>query len=514
MTMAEQARSVDERMAGAARSRMAALQEASFYRAKLAALESGSVGDVSKLDRERGQELEKKFADTVSSKAALERRVEQLETELEKHTDSQSTTDERNVAAITRADAAEGSYARSLADYADLQRRAHAHESTIQDQFERVASLTSTNQQLVAETAHLKGRVETSEASLTEHLRTLEQTQLALAAANVRNDEVHSVWQQSQAELAEHQTRNQQLQAELDAKNLEAQSVSARAVDLERVLKVTRDEHEATKILVTGGLAELVAAHRETQSRATPSSDYETERIKAIEEEAETMQRMYQDARAKSEAIVLELDGVRSREVQLQSQVVQLRAEISTLRGQHAQALEEAGRHKSTVGDREVEVRDVGRAREAAEVKASLLRNLMSEHGLSVNDDELAARFPPMTGSETPEQLHRRVQDLEGRLEQRNRAHQQLETSHEDARRELHEVSRRHQAAEEQLQHVNGEVSGRGERAVRAEEELEALQGRHRQLEGTHMKAVQYVKGTEKMLRRMKEVRRVPLLCF
>ncbi|KAK4704660.1 hypothetical protein P7C70_g1551, partial [Phenoliferia sp. Uapishka_3] len=521
--LAEQSHSVDERVATSTRARTAALQEASYYRAKLAALESGSLGDATKLERERSLDLERKLSESLAAKALLERQVEKLESDVEHHTDMRASAEERHQTAALRADDAEGSHSRAIADYAELQRRTNSQELTIQDRMEQVASLTSATQQLTAENAALKEHATRSEEAVNQHVRVLGETQLALAAAQARTDEVHSVWQQSQAELADHQARAHQLQADLDAKHLESTAATAKAADLERILKATRDEHEATKILAAGGLAELLASHhdRETKSRDIAPDDVNSTRLKALEEESASMKQLHQDVRAKHSAALEELDGVRSREVQLQAQVVQLRSEVASLRDQHVQALDEVNRHKAIAQDRDFEAKEASRTREAAEVRVGLLRHIMGDHGLTVSDDELATRFPPMTGNETPEQLHRRVQDLEGRLEQRTRAHQELESAHEDARRELQEaeqryrdVSRHREVTDDQLEQLHGEVSRLrsatvspedGARAVKTEEELEALQVRHRQLESTHLKAVQYVKGTEKMLRRMKE---------
>ena len=525
MALAEQAHTVDERVATASRARTAALQEASYYRAKLAALESGSVGDANKLERERTLDLERRLSESLAAKAMLERQVEKLEHDVEHHMDMRASVEERHEAATSRADAAESSYSRSLSDYAELQRRANGHEATIQDHFEQMAALTSTHQQLAAEHATLKEHASRSDEVVSHHVRTIEETQLALAAAHARSDEVHGVWQQSQAELAEHQSRAQQLQQELDAKHAESAAASARAADLERVLKATRDEHDATKVVAAGGLAQLLSLHRDreatTQARDIAPDDSSAARIHALEEESATAKQMHQDVRGKHTAALGELEGVRSREVQLQTQVVQLRSEVASLKTQYAQALDEVSRHKSLALDRDVDAKDAGRAREAAEVQVGLLRHIMADHGLTVSDDDLASRFPPMSGNESPEQLHRRVQDLESRLSQKTRAHQELEQAHDDARRELQDteqrvrdISRSRDVTDEQLEQLHGEVSRlrsttvspeEGARAVKTEGDLEALQVRHRQLESTHLKAVQYVKGTEKMLRRMKE---------
>lgn len=406
--------------------------------------------------------------------------------------------EERHTAATTRADAAENSYSRSLTDYADLQRRAHGHETSLSDHAERLATLTSSSARASAENAQLKEELAAHQTSVTQHLRALEETQVALAAANARSDEIHSVWENAQSELTQHQSRAMQLQADLDAKNLEHTAATAKAADLERILKSTRDAHQATQVLASGGLAELIAARSDTTTRAIPTDGdaVHAERLRAVEEESSTIKRLHQEARVKNEATIAELGDVRGREVQLQGELVQLRSELASIRAQHAQALEEVGRHRSLAFDREGEAREAARAKEASEVKAGLLRNLMSDHGLSVTDEDLATRYPPMSGTESAEQLHRRAQELQGHLEQQTKATQELEAAHEDVRKQLDELRNASPVG-------NPEDT---ERATKAEAELEALQGRHRQLEGTHLKAVQYVKGTEKMLRRMKEV--------
>lgn len=500
---------MNERVASASQSRLAALQEAAFYRAKLAALESGSTSEVTKLERERTLDLERKLAASLSAKAALESEVARLEGETGHHTEMRSAAEERGSSATTRAESAEKSYTRSLAEHVELQRQLQAHQSTIQDHVAQVAALTSSTQQLTVENVHLKARSETTDASVGKYVAALEATQLALAAATTRNDETHAIWQKSQAEVDEHQSKAQQLQTELDAKHAEATAATAKAADLERILHATREEHEATKVLAAGGLAELLVAHREAASRDTPT-ELQLERAKAVEAEAESYKQLHQDARTKLDQAVAELHDSRSREVELQTQIVALRSEVATLRDQHAQALSESGLHKSLATSRGADLRESTRTRETAEIRSTLLRNLMQEHGLAVNEDDLATRSAPLDGTETPEQLHHRLVDLEGRLEQRTRAHSELEVAHTDVRRQHQATSEQVEQLKAELQRVRSAGPGEGgpatvERAATAERSLEALSVRHRNLESTHIKAVQYVKGTEKMLRRMKE---------
>ncbi|CEQ40571.1 SPOSA6832_02191 [Sporobolomyces salmonicolor] len=512
--MADQAASVDDRLQSANRSRSAALQEAAYYRAKLAALESGSVNDLSKLDRERASDLEKKLAEALASRSALEGRVARLEQDLEHQSTMRTSSEERHIAATTRAEAAEQSHTKALADFSELQKRSQSHESTIADHVAQIAALTSSSKVLNAENEQLKTRSTEHEMSLAQHVRTLEETQVALAAANVRNDELLATWEKAASDLTEQQLRVAQLQQELEAAKVENAAALNKAADLERLLKSTKDAHDAMQVLAAGGLAEVLAAHKERALRDPGSSSrdvqgVDSDRLRAFEEEMSTVKQLHVDARTKGDSLASELADARAREVELHAQVSTLRSELAVLQTQHLTAMEDLGRHRSLVVEREASARDAARSREAVEVKAGLLRSLLADHGLAVSDEELAARFPPMTGSESPEQLYRRVQELEGRLEQRTKQHADLEAAHQEARRELQEAEQRHRDVEGEVQRLrNAEPVGipeDKERLGKVEGELEALQARHQQLEATHLKAVQYVKGTEKMLRRMKE---------
>lgn len=427
---------------------------------------------------------------------AVDQQLELLETDLHHHAGLQSAADERNSSALSRAESAETSYSRSLAELADLHRRVAEHDSVQQDQLGQITSLTSSTQQLNTSNAHLKEQIESSNASISNYLSTLEQAQLALAAANARADQTHAVWETSQDELARVQTRAQLLQTDLDANQVELDSATAKTADLERILKVTKEEHEATALLAAGGLAEVIASHREAMSRDVIPTEVHEDRVRAIQEEAATFKRMHSEARMKADDSIAELNDSRGREVELQTQLLSLRSELATLRGSHAQALVEVGRHQSIAATRDLDLRDASRGTETAELKASLLRSLMSEHGLVVDEKDLATRSAPFTGEEKAEDLHKRVMELEGQLDQRTRLHRELESEHNDAQRRLDD-------AERQLEGNEGVVVN-GARAEELEKELVALESKHQTLETTHSKAVQYVKGTEKMLRRMK----------
>ncbi|GAA5941772.1 uncharacterized protein JCM15063_002666 [Sporobolomyces koalae] len=522
--VANQAASAEDQLETSARARQAALKEAAYYRAKLAALESGTSNEIAKVERERASELEQQLSKALTDRQTLEIKLGKLEQEVEHHSTMRSSAEERHSAAIARAETAEGSHSKVLAELAELQERSNGHESTIADHLAELATLTSSSKVLSAERDQFESRSIEHESSLARHVRTLEEVQLALAAANARNDELMSSWERATSELTEQQIKVAQLSQELEAAKIDNSTAHAKAEDLERLLKSTKDAHDATHVLATGGLAEILAAHRDRAPKnASRGIDGQVDgnegsfekdpvhehRVRALEEEVGSIRQLHADTRSKSDSLANDLASARAREAQLHTQITQLRQELSTLQSQHSTALEDLAQHRSTVGERELEAREANRSKQASEVKIGILRNLMADHGLAAaNDEDLSARYPPMTGSENPEQLYQRVQELEGQLEQKTKAHADLDSTHQDAKRQLETLTKQRDEHAEELQRMREGPTADPEdkeRLVQVEGELESLQQRHSQLEATHLKAVQYVKGTEKMLRRMKE---------
>ncbi|BGP39376.1 hypothetical protein JCM10449v2_003314 [Rhodotorula kratochvilovae] len=504
--MAEQLASLNERFQGSDRARTAALQEASYYRAKLAALEAGAPSDVAKVERDRAAALEAQLSGALSAREALEAQVARLEADAAHHAAMRATADERGADAAKRADDAEAAHARVLAELAVLQGRAGEHERGLGEHVEKLAAVESSRSVLEGEHARLREQVGEHEQSVAHWLATLEASEAALTAAQARNDELAAAWEKATDALATQQTRVAELEHEVEALRVERDAATERADEAERMHQSTREAHDKSHALATGGLAQLLGLHRERQGMrniGNGSGDdlapEHAERVRAADEQVATVRQLHADAQAKHQTLSSELAAAREREAGLHVQLSTLRTQLSTVQAAHTKALDDLGAHKALVATHEGTARDVARARDAAEVKAGLLRSLLADHGLAApSEDELASRFPTLTGSESPDQLAKRVLELEGELEARMRQKAQLEER-------VREHESEHGRLRDELDRAKSGGGADKERAGKAQEELEALQGRHQQLEATHLKAVQYVKGTEKMLRRMKE---------
>lgn len=551
--LANQAVGSDDQIEALTRSRAAALHEAAYYRAKLAAFESaaaaaagnsngggggGGVDAVAKVERERASELERRLADTLADRHALEAKLAKLEHEVEHHSTMRGSIEERHQAAISRAETAESAHARAVADLAEVEALARTHEQTISDHVAKLGQLSSRHDLASSERDEFKERAIEHERSVERHALALEQVQVALVAAHARNDELNQSWDRATTEATEHRQTLSRLERELEEVRGDHATATARCDELERILKSTKDEHDATRIVATGSLAEILDAHKKkkrTRSIKPNAGDREVDangddedeeeededessphalRLRAVEEELGSVKQVHADTRTRADALATELGEARTREARLHAEVASLRHQVSTLQSRHAAALDDVARHESLAKEREAATLEHARTRRAGEVKVGILRNLMADHGIAVTEDDLATTttttLPPMSGNESAEQLYERVNELESLLEQKTKAHRDLDSTHQDARRELDDLTRqRDEHADElrKLRDANEAASSPEdqERLARVQGELETLQQRHSQLEQTHLKAVQYVKGTEKMLRRMKE---------
>ncbi|EPQ29219.1 uncharacterized protein PFL1_06868 [Pseudozyma flocculosa PF-1] len=491
-TIAQQAQGEADRMAESERARSAALQEAAYYRAKLAALESGNVAEVSRLDRERAAKFEKSLAEALRESAQLERQVSSLREQAKLEQQLRNSAEERLSETAKRAMAAEAAQMKAYDELSALQKRSHASESSLRDYAEQVATLSSIAARHRADHEHARSQLDSHKTSVDTH-----------------HAEQRGLAQQHAATIAE-------LQAQLEAKAQEAYAHSSRSAELETLLSQHRHEAETHRAAASGGLAALLAQQQQQQQQLNASRDlgsgadgvpsHVEDKMRALEEEAESLRELHGQARQAADSHSAALQEMRERNLALEKQHAALRTELSAMRSQLTVALQEVARLKDTAGSKDIELRDRSRAVEAAQVKASLLKQFMADRGVSVpNDDELSVKSG---------YADRRIRELEDEIDARTREVQDAEHRLQDSESRVEELTREleHQASRRASRVAGADSAALAEaqeRATRAEDELAettaSYKERMAQLENDYQTAVQFVKGTEKMLRRMKD---------
>lgn len=531
--MITQAKSLDDRVSGATKTRTAALQEASFYRVKLAAYEAGSISDINKIERERIADLEQKLSEIITSKSGLERQVLQLTHELDHERQLREMLQDNTSKSNERANHLEALHSRTALDYEELLNKTRGLDHHASESVERCTVLESSTQSLLIDLEGCREKLKDSESANQKYLVVLEQLQHTLKVTHSKVEEMQELWDQSRNDLEMQKSVASELTRELEARVGEISAAHTKVEELEQILRTTKQENDALRSLNETGLADLVALSRSNSQRVLESHhDGGDGRRRMAEEETSGFKVLHEHSKTKLETALMELTEVKTRNMVLDRELIVSKSEIGAMRLKCSQLMNESNKIKYQISVKEWDLKEKARMTEAAEVKASLMKNLMAENGFLAADDEMLGRSYESGPSGTsvnpaelgPEQLVKRVKELEHRLEQRTHIHRQLETQHEDAQKEMQaaeekyrDAHRKHEAAADEIASLVQEVQrlrsggassvspASAEGHGKAEEELQVLQERHRTLEQTHIKAVQYVKGTEKMLRRMKD---------
>ncbi|CAO1633807.1 unnamed protein product [Parajaminaea phylloscopi] len=508
-TIAQQAQSEADRVAEADRGRLAALQEAAFFRAKLHALEKSDVAEATRLDRERAAHSEKQLADALRESAELERQVQSLREDLKLEMNLRASAEERLSETAKRAMAAEGAQMRAYDELAMLQKRSYGHETQLREHQDQVTQLTSLVARHRSDHETARGQLEEAQESLQQHTDAFVQLQAALQAAQTQATEHERLHFRHRDVADQHQDTINRLRAALDAKTAEVGVLTSRVTDLEALANTHKGEAEANRSALGSHLTQLVAYHQSkgsNRSRSLDVPEHVEEKITALEAEAESLRQLHSQSRSAADSASTALQDLRERNLALEKQHTGLRTELSAMRSQLAIALHEVSRLKDHGSSKDLELRDHARALEAAQLRDSLLRQYISDRGIEVpGDDQLSA------GGNFAD---RRIGQLEAEIDARAKA---LEVA--EAR--LQESTSRIEALNRELAQrgsgASGGVSREADddredlerRVEMAERELSRSTAAHNermgQVESDYQTAVQFVKGSEKMLRRMKD---------
>jgi DNA repair exonuclease SbcCD ATPase subunit len=166
----------------------------------------------------------------------------------------------------------------------------------------------------------------------------------------------------------------------------------------------------------------------------------------------------------------------------------------------------EVSKYRDLYAAKDSELRDRDQAVTELQTRVSLLRKMMGDHGIVVTDNQLDNAELPSTS------------ELETKLRDKTRAH-------ENSQREIEELTARVREAEEKseslgrhVERINnrsgssasmrspspGGASASEARALEAERKLQEIEEKLSVVESDYQTAVRYVKGTEKMLNRLK----------
>ena len=471
-----------------------AIQEAAYYRAKVAALEAVAPEELVRVERDRLVILERQLSSMLAERAEKDRKIGELSDSLALTTTLLEQAEARAVDASKRADLLEDSHEEKLREHADLQERHMLLEAALREHADRLLSQSSQLEQKEAELVNAQSQVEELSLSREQHVRALDQARVALQSASTRAEEVDAKYKESRDHSAQLEGDLAEMKGELEAKMSEVETLRARLADVENSWAQSREEADAFRALTTGSLGELLDSHRDLKTDEERIVRGHAEKVAAMEMEVDQIRKMLKDTSVRLDESGAELTSQRQLVREGETEQLSLRSQITGLRTQLSNALGEGGRLRKELIVKESELRDKTKETSDAELRLGMLRNYLAENGLAPDTDDLNSKAGDSSS---------RVAQLESKLAERSKLQERAERDLTAALNQKQQAELRAESLAEEVERLKAQGgSPRGLNGVtdaveyeqRLEETDRSYKERLRQLEDDYQLAVHYVK--------------------
>jgi Galactose oxidase, central domain len=471
-TVEHQAAAAAKQVAEVEHQRDAAVSEAAYARAKLAA-HSGSASGTPQPDSardtddgaDRSTDISRRLALALAAQHEHKSRLEIMTNELQAEKRGREFAEESAEAAQKRLD--EIVQGRNPIELEGL--RAELHDAQIKAR-EEAAQRARAEEKLSmsqVDRDEISQQHEETSSRLQEHITSLGALQAAVAASSEKAStlERHLEQEREQKESLERKLVN--LRAEHEERTSELESTARRLRETEELAETHAKEAATHREAFVTGLS------RATQVESPAPRDAATEqRILVLQQSADRAHSLAKNNQEAADLAAQKLRSAEERIAGLEAYQEQSSREGLQIRRQLQAAIRDA--HAAQAENREMKAQLENHQRDAnaLAIQHGALKDVLSERSLHTSDSRRSPMFEnhsPGSRFGTPDQ--NRLRDLEQQLSASMKAHEETKGTFEA----------REQEADRQYR-----------------EKLE-------QLENDYQSAVHYVKGTEKMLKRMKD---------
>lgn len=507
----DQTQTASERIAEMERQRDEALSDAAYARARLAAAQSGDPNDV---QSDRAAELGRKLVTALSMQNELSMKVDDLSAQLSSERKARKFAEDTAKGHLSKFDDAEIRRKEHLAELEELKGKFAETQKVATNEKVRALDHSATADNLRIENEELKKQVTELTELVANQTSAVKATKAAITSAAERADSAEKQLAVEQSQKAELEKEAAQLKQELAT----VDSLRTKIEDLEAQLAHAKEEADAARNVMISGLDTLVSRSAPT----SPTIDHDA-RLRTLQTHLDATKALHAESRDAAEIAAQELSKANDRIAALEaaeSQSVREAAELQTRLSESLDQLNALQEEHSKVRAR---MTDVQRDLDASYVKQSAIKQLFSERPSSASQLRSLTTTPDVSG---------RLREMERQLEDSQRLREELEASQEQVMQNLAVASKRHKDAtrrqreaeervkklEEELERTSNlsasgssaaDVAEATKRQIDAEKKLSestiVFQERLAQLEADYQSAVHYVKGTERMIRRMKE---------
>ena len=457
-----------KQIAEAEKQRDAAIQEAIYAKAKLAA-RVGSANSTPQPDNDkdvedRVGELSRKLAHALNNQRELQDSLDRISGEFEAERKARKLADDTANAAQKRMADLESYKQQNASELERLKAELHMAQREAREKSVAAAEAVAAAQMLRVEKAEFEQKYTDAVGSSKEHADTFESLRGAVAASAETKALLERKLDEERALREKVESKLNKLKAEHEARTAELVAATQRLRDAEELAEQHANEARLHRDAVLGGLAKI-----STKDVAKSENGY-NERIAALQEQVNTANALVKKYQQEADAAADRLRGAEERIAGLEAYQEQASREGVSIRRQLQGALRETQSLQAANSDLKQQLSKQQLETNAMSVQHNALKDILAERGISPTStvrSRSSPRASPREGS--PEQM--RLRELEQQLT----------------------------ATQTALEETKAQA------AVQAQESESTYRDKLAQLENDYQSAVHYVKGTEKMLKQMKE---------
>ncbi|XPS94014.1 Negative regulator of mitotic exit [Ascochyta lentis] len=460
-----------KRIAEVERQRDAAISEAIYAKTKLAAHGGGSQSNTPQFDGrntetpdlDRMNDISRRLAASLAAQAELTTLVEKLTHEIEAEKKAKELADETAEAAQRRVQELDSTRQKAAAESESLRAELHEAERVAREVSASAAEAETSSRLLAVDKQELSAKVAHFSSESTNYAAVLETLREAVAASSEKSGLLERKLEEERNQSESIRQKLSQLRAEHEARTTELETASQKLRDAEELAEKHAAEARLHQAAVLSGLGSIA-------NHAPANDNIANERVSILQQQLEAANAMARKNQAAADQASEKLRRAEERIAGLEAYQEQSSREGLTIRKQLQQAMRDVQASEAEKAGLHQQHERLRLESNAFEVQLKTLKNLLEERGVNPVDHRRSRVLDsPNSRFGTPEL--NRVRELEQQVDSMNKVHEELRASFEQRE---HEVSKDW------------------------EEKLQALHN-------DHQAAVKYLRGTEKMLAKMKQ---------
>ncbi|KAK2808960.1 hypothetical protein FQN50_004234 [Emmonsiellopsis sp. PD_5] len=463
-----QAAIASKRVAEVEHQRDAAINEAAFAQARLAAHSSSQRGtpqserngrDID--DGDRSTEISRRLAIALAAQAEMKAKADALMLEMQEEKKARELAEELHE--VTSKRLAELETQNGNFELESLRTELHHLQSAFREEAALRSEAESSLKMIQIDKTELTQQLEDVTSRLQNHGTNIGSLREAVTASSAKAELMERQLEEEREHREGLERKLLQLRAEHEERTTELENATRRLKDAEEMAETHAREAESHRAAFMAGLDRASSVNSE---RAKSLAD---QRVTALQEQVDRANELVKTNHEAANDASGKLRRAEERIAGLEQYQEQASREGLHLRRQLQAALKEGQALSNENRDIKAQLESQQRDASALAIQHGALKELLGERGITAENRRSPLLDSPGSRFGTPE--HARLRELEQQLQSNLKAHEEMKSSFE----------------------------------LREQEADRAYHEKLEQLENDYQSAVHYVKGTEKMLKRMKD---------